>query len=148
MSYNSLRSFAKWWYKETPVNIPSTCVKLWPRYDAIKAVEFVLFREDYYQVELITLLPGARITAHCHPNVESYEIHYSGGGTAWMNKPDNIIPDIRLDKSPLTRKLYISAHTWHGGMSTVRQATTAISIQRWLNWHDPTFITDDWQTMI
>jgi hypothetical protein len=133
----SLRAFAKWWWASTPVAPPSEPAKIAPQW-----LEFVLFRRCQFQVELIALFPGALVPPHRHPHVETYEVHYSGGGEAWLGTPERRLRQPHLVGDTMLRRLRIAAGMPHGGRA--EGLTTALSLQRWQG-REPTFISDDWE---
>ena|SRR5688572_8531235 len=71
-----LREFMSWYFDA------NDSIKLRPPYAAVVHVKgltsIILFREGRFQVELVICEPGITIPPHVHPDVDSYEVAFSG----------------------------------------------------------------------
>ena len=102
----------------------------------------MLFRKGRFQVEKIYLDADTPVPPHCHPNIDTYETHLTGSGTAFIE--DRQLPyTMDYEKHHAKhRRLLIKAGEMHWGHAETK--VVALSFQEWLNGVSPTFITDDW----
>lgn len=149
IEWASLKDFTDWWWSENPYS-SFVSRPLAPPPDAVKmceaSCEFVIFRRGQYQVEQIILMPGRYVPPHNHPNVDTFEIHLMGSGTAELKLRNDswfrCKQDADLSKLADKRRLHIKPGQMHRGVAAT--VNVALSFQRWLNGVRPTFITDDW----
>jgi len=95
--------------------------------------ETLIYRNQQFQVEQLSVAPNTVLTPHGHPNVDSYMVYVSGqlqfdvGG-------DSHTPSIPYDEF-----IRVPAGCVHGG-NTGQNGGVFLSIQHWLNGVKPTFI--------
>jgi hypothetical protein len=96
----------------------------------------VLYRSGQYQVQLFIIKEDAIIKAHCHPNVDSYEVTVSGKVAFEVN-------GFRHEDRALwdhVRVLPDAMHTAYIG----KGGGAFISVQKWLNGVKPSSVGWDW----
>jgi hypothetical protein len=96
----------------------------------------VLYRSGQYQVQLFIIKEDAVIKAHCHPNVDSYEVTVSGKVAFEVNgyrHEDRALWDHVRVLPEAMRTAYIGK----GGGAF-------ISVQKWLNGVKPSSVGWDW----
>ena len=102
--------------------------------------ELVIYREPPFQAVIMTLFPGHQIPSHYHPNVDSYDLNLTGDGVAyvagfaWTKKVQ--------DKPRLDLRIPVLAGTVHYGFTP--NGSGFLSLQKWLNNIQPTFLSEDW----
>lgn len=136
--WNNLRQFTNWWWRNfQPYRVPEDAVKV-----SKGSHEFVMFREGRFQVEQVTLFPEVPVQKHHHPNINTYECHITGSGSAWLDGRELPFTYDYNRGSPMSRRLLIKAGEPHWGVA--KTVVVALSFQEWLNGVPPTHITDDW----
>src|SRR5262245_56163477 len=70
----TLEEFLEWWMQTRPFKPPMEC----PINVDGSLYGVVLYRDGPFQVQLFIVAPGAEIPDHVHPNVDSYEVYFSG----------------------------------------------------------------------
>lgn len=113
----------------------------------------VLFRRDNFQVQLISVKPNSFILPHRHPNVDTYEIYFSGEHVLTMNGEAHYTMEDVVNKKktfmgfdlPIgfgiaTR---IKPTDWHS-VNFGPKGGSFLSIQEWLNGEEPTSVGHDW----
>jgi hypothetical protein len=128
-------------------------IKLRPPQDCLLAWEgittMVLYREGQFQVELVIVEPDTKIPAHCHDDVESYEVAIGGQLEFFVDGTQSgFFREPRADgvSRDLGKFVPVRADAWHGGRSGP-QGACFLSVQRWRdgvapdrvgrNWHGP-----------
>jgi hypothetical protein len=116
-----------------------------PRLDSIHvfnnyAIEVVLFRESCWQVELITMLPGAVVPIHRHNRVDSCDLMLAG------DIDGVVVGGVSVNhfrRGPLPANLVrVGKGIWHGG-SPADHGAVYLSFQKWDG--PPGVISDDWE---
>jgi len=130
--YCELTAFLHYWLHYRTLLVPNDM----PMDFADKLAGVVLFREDQYQVQLFTLQPNTVIHAHCHPNVDSYEVHIGGDLTFEV---DGFVHSNRA----MLDHIRIFPHSKHTAISGPRGGCF-VSVQKWLNGVKPTTVGHDW----
>lgn len=104
------------------------------------AIEVVLFRQACWQVELITMLPGANVPMHRHMRVDSCDLMI-GGTTAGVVIGGRAVKPFQ--RGPLASNLVrVGKGVWHGGQPEGNGAVY-LSFQRWDG--EPGLISEDWE---
>ena len=109
-----------------------------------------IYRDEPFQVELVTVTPDTFIPPHTHPNVDSYEValrgieFYLDGNTVlpmWF--AETLSTDGRLSAAhhKVVRVLPESEHSAKAG----RYGGCFLSVQHWLNGVQPTAVGMDWK---
>lgn len=133
MDYDELDNFCNWWMANRFINTPQENTLIFQK----DTHGVVLFRQDYYQVEMFLVKPNSEIVAHKHPNVDSFEIFVSGD--------INFMCDgVWYDQNVLGGRIRVKPNSWHGGHFGERGGCF-LSVQKWLNGTIPTFVGNDWQ---
>lgn len=132
MDFDDLEMFLNWWLNNRIINTPSdnsiVCQK--------DTHGVVLYRHGQYQVELFVVKPNSEIVPHIHPNVDSYEVYVSGDIKFTR---DNEV----FDQTAIGMQIRVKPSNWHGGLFGARGGVF-LSVQKWLNGVNPTFVGDDW----
>jgi len=127
-----LTAFLHFWLTLRPINTPKDgCMDF-----ADKISGIVLYRSGQYQVQLFNLAPNAIIESHCHPNVDSYEVHI-GGELAFE------VDGCRHENRALLDQIRIFPSSMHKAFSG-DQGGCFISVQKWLNGVPPSTVGHDW----
>lgn len=143
--WSTLKEFAGWYWDPTQedalsqrIRVPHTPIKI-----CDGSFELVLYREGQYQAELISLYANRMVPKHKHPNVASMDVHLAGTGEAVI--AGRTMPAATLSGHALStaRRLTIPSKVLHWGYSDTD--VVVISLQKWHNDVQPTFITDDWE---
>ncbi len=130
--FDDLENFRNWWMNHRPINTPAEkSLVSTPDTHGV-----VLYRQAPYQVELFTVRPNCEIPEHIHPNVDSYEVYVSGDIAFTLD--GNVYTQHDCGAS-----LRVPPSGVHGGKFGERGGCF-ISIQKWLNNVQPTFVGDDW----
>lgn len=104
------------------------------------AIEVVLFREACWQVELITMLPGAVVPLHRHNRVDSCDLML-GGTTTGVVIGRKAVSSIRRG-SLAANLVRVGKGAWHGGKPDGKGAVY-LSFQKW---DGPAgVISEDWE---
>lgn len=109
----------------------------------------VLYRDGQYQVQLFTVAPHSKIIEHRHPNVDTYELFFSGEFYFTINGKKQFRLDSCLHENPngippfCGWASHIGPEDWHSGVFGA-MGGCFISIQRWLNGVPPTSVGHDW----
>ena len=143
-----LSQFADWYLSK----LPDMPVKP-PALASIAVVEgvsgVVLWREDDLQVQMFVCEPNTVIPAHTHPDVDSYEVHLTGGIDFYVDGklalPHKAATKIKKDG---TMKCYgwatrVRQNMAHSG-KVGEQGAAFLSIQHWLNGVKPSSVGDNW----
>jgi quercetin dioxygenase-like cupin family protein len=131
MIFDDVEIFRNWWLNHRPINTPSDGVVFVADTHGI-----VLYRQPPYQVELFMMKPNTEIKPHIHPNVDSFEV-YMGGDV------DFLCDDKRHVTNVLGDSIRVHPQSWHGGKFGPRGGCF-LSVQKWLNGVNPTFVGNDW----
>jgi hypothetical protein len=104
------------------------------------AIEVVLFRESCWQVELITMLPGAVVPMHRHNRVDSCDLMLGGTTSDVVIGGKSVKP---FQRGPITANLVrVGKGVWHHGQPEENGAVY-LSFQRWDG--EPGLISEDWE---
>lgn len=133
MEFDDLEAFLQWWLAVRPINTPPDNTLIYQK----DTHGVVLYRQGQYQVELFTVEPNSEIVPHIHPNVDSFEVFVSGD-IQFMR--DGVV----FDQTTLGDQIRVKPHSWHGGLFGKRGGCF-LSVQKWLNGVQPTFVGDDWK---
>ena len=109
-----------------------------------------IYRQNQFQVELVTVTPDTYIPPHTHPNVDSYEV--SLRGMEFYLEGKTILPmwfANQLDKKSglsaahhkKVRVLPSSEHSAKAGP----EGGCFLSVQHWLNGVEPSAVGMDWK---
>lgn len=143
-----LSQFADWYLSK----LPDMPVKP-PALASVAVVEgvsgVVLWREDDLQVQMFVCEPNTVIPAHTHPDVDSYEVHLTGGIDFYINDkmviPAKAANKVKKDGSS---RCYGWTNRVHPDTSHSAKAGTQggafLSIQHWLNGVKPSSVGDNW----
>lgn len=107
----------------------------------------VLYREGQFQVELIVVEPGVHIPLHCHDDVESFEVAFSGGINLEIDgKAASAIREPRANgmMRDFGRYVPIPSDAPHGGTAGP-QGACFLSVQRWRDGVPPTHVGLNWR---
>ena len=108
------------------------------------AVEAVVFREGPWQVEFITLLPGAEVVRHRHNHVDSCDVCVGIDGTGvCIIGGRQVASAPRAGCHPLANLVHIPKGAWHEGAAGAKGAV-CISFQKW-DTDASMFISEDWE---
>ncbi len=131
--FDDLAAFKDWWLATRVINTPdiNSLVHVKDTYGV------VLFRQGQYQVELFNVKPNSEIVPHVHPNVDSFEVFISGD---IKFSKDGVV----YEQNNLGDFLRVYPNSWHGGQFGPRGGCF-ISVQKWLNNVEPSFVGNDWQ---
>lgn len=133
VQFDDLAGFKEWWLTHRPINTPAkNAIVYTPDTHGV-----VLYREAPYQVELFSVRPNCVIPEHIHPNVDSYEVFVSGDIKFSRNSEI-------YEQNTIGSFLRVTPKDWHGGHFGQRGGCF-ISIQKWLNDVEPSFVGDDWR---
>lgn len=132
MEFDDLQAFLNWWKATRPLNTPPNGTLIYQK----DTHGVVLYRQGPYQVELFTVKPNSEIVPHIHPNVDSFEVFVSGDISFMCN-------DVWHEQNELGSSIRVLPNSWHGGKFGARGGCF-LSIQKWLNGVDPTFVGNDW----
>lgn len=133
MNYDELESFLNWWMSNRYINTPQESSLTYQK----DTHGVVLFRQNEYQVELFLLKPNSEIVAHKHPNVDSFEVYVSGDIKFMCD-------DKWYDQIKIGDKIRVKPNSWHGGLFGERGGCF-LSVQKWLNGTQPSFVGNDWE---
>jgi hypothetical protein len=117
--------------------------------DFDQGTAIVLWRYGRFQVELITLRPGAGFPLeHRHPDVDTIDIPFGSEVPLTMDgKPCKAQPRRRsagaCTKVPLLLNR-ITENDWHGA-TKVKKGSAFFSVQEWKNGVEPTSVVLNWQ---
>jgi hypothetical protein len=142
----TLEEFVDWWWETRtflpPVDSPVLID------GSISGV--VLYRDAPFQVQLFIIAPGVEIPDHVHPNVDSYEIYFSGqiefrrhgrrvtGRRMWPLKLAS------GHQALFGHRIRVDSVDSHGG--TIGPAGGSfLSLQCWRADLAPTNVGDDWR---
>ena len=127
---DDLTEFLEWWLETKPTDPPFNGSIIYQG----DTTGVVLYRKAPYQVELFIVKPNSIIKQHIHPNVDSYEVNLSG----------NVVFECDGIKHSDCTPVRVKPESWHGG-SFGTQGGSFLSVQKWLNGVEPTFVGDDWK---
>jgi len=127
---DDLEEFLEWWLEHKPTCPPITKPIIYE--GDTRGV--VLYRQGHFQVELFIVKPNVEIVQHIHPNVDSFEVHLAGDINFYCNGT------LFNDGKPVR----VKPESWHGGFFGP-QGGSFLSVQKWLNGVEPTFVGDDWK---
>jgi hypothetical protein len=104
------------------------------------AIELVLFREACWQVELITMFPGAVVPMHRHNRCNSVDLMLGGTSSTVVVDGRRVSP---IRRGPLLANLVrVAKGAWHAGQPQERGAVY-LSFQQWDG--EPALISEDWE---
>lgn len=133
MSPDQLELFLGWWAESRNLEPPKT--------GAIEFAEGVtaitLYREDNFQVQMIIVPPNHVIPPHTHPDVDSFEVFFTGDITFYINGK---IPEESPELGAPIRVRPDDVHSGEFGPA----GGAFLSIQRWLNGIAPTSVGYNW----
>lgn len=132
MEFDDLEAFLEWWLAIRPMNTPMNDALVYQK----DTHGVVLYRQTPYQVELFTVQPNSEIVPHIHPNVDSFEVFVSGDIKFMCN-------DMWFNQEKLGARIRVKPNSWHGGLFGARGGCF-LSVQKWLNGVQPTFVGNDW----
>jgi hypothetical protein len=146
MAEQPLEAFVDWWLEHRVFKPPVEAPVLID--GSLHGV--VLYRDAPFQVQLFSVAPGVEIPDHVHPNVDSYEVYFSG--QIAFRKAGRRVVAPRLWPLKLKNgmqalfghRIEIRATDAHGG-AVGPLGASFLSIQKWLNGVAPTNVGDDWQ---
>ena len=131
--YDDLAGFLEWWMNTRPINTPPENSLVYQK----DTHGVVLYRQPPYQVELFIVQPNSEIVPHLHPNVDSFEVFVSGD--------INFMCDgVWFDHNIIGNQIRVNPTSWHGGLFGQRGGCF-LSVQKWLNGVEPSFVGNDWQ---
>ena len=145
---DKLSQFADWYLCDLP-NMPMKP----PTKDCVAVVEgvsgVVLWRDGDFQVQMFICEPHTSIPAHTHPDVDSYEVHLTGGIDFYINDklviPAKAANKVKKDGSSRcygwTNRVH--PHTSHSAKAGANGGAF-LSIQHWLNGVKPTSVGENW----
>jgi quercetin dioxygenase-like cupin family protein len=133
MDYDDLEAFLTWWLASRPINTPPNNSLTYQK----DTHGVVLYRQSPYQVELFTVQPNSEIVPHIHPNVDSFEVFISGDISFMCNGE-------WFAQNLLGNQIRVKPESWHGGKFGERGGCF-LSVQKWLNNVEPTFVGNDWR---
>lgn len=134
MIYDELEQFLNWYMTSRAQCPPSGEIIN----DDGRVSEVILFRQGQFQVQLCVVQPNTEGPDHIHPGVDSFEV-YMGGDIIFRKDREQFMP-----QRPGKDTLRIYPNTSHGGTFGNRGGMF-LSVQRWLNGVEPTFISRDWE---
>lgn len=102
-------------------------------------IEAVLFRDACWQVELVTMLPGAVVPKHRHNRVDSCDLLISGWSPAVVIGGKSV-KAVRHE-ALLPNLVRIGKGVWHEGQPE-RNGAVYLSFQKWDG--EPGLISEDW----
>lgn len=150
-SRTDLDSFTLWWLETRTFRPPlENSIDVNGKLHAV-----VLFREGPWQVQLISVAPNSLIVEHRHPNVDTYEIFFSGNHVLVMNgKQLYTIEDYDKLEAMSFEEYYkipygfglatrIAPKDWHR-VEFGSKGGSFLSIQKWLYGVEPTSVGYDW----
>lgn len=112
------------------------------------AIETVLFREGCWQIELVSIVPGATAEKHRHLRCSSADLILNGLVNGYVG--GRTIPSQPKRGSMIANLVTIGRGEWHGGTSGLGGGITGIggglvylSFQQWEG--TPTFVSEDWE---
>lgn len=105
------------------------------------AIEVILFREACWQVELITMLPGAIVPMHRHNRVDSCDLML-GGTTSGVVIGGRRVKPFQRGSIP-ANLVRVGKGAWHRGQPESSGAVY-LSFQHWDG--EPGLISEDWET--
>lgn len=111
-----------------------------------------LYRDGEWQVQLLSIKPNSIIIEHRHPNVDTYEVYFSGQHVLGMNsKVLYTLEDLAKLQDPQLPTPFgfgvatrIAPPDWHW-VKFGEQGGSFLSIQKWLNGVKPTSVGHDWE---
>lgn len=104
-------------------------------------MEAILFRSGRWQIELITMLPGASVPPHRHLRVDSADVLLAGM-PAGVVIGGRRIPCVRSRGSLAANLVHVAKGVCHSGGSGEAGAVY-LSFQMWDG--QPGFISEDWE---
>lgn len=141
----TLEQFMHWWIQEREFRPPLDCPLSFD--GAVYGI--VLYRGGPFQVELFVMPPDLEVSDHVHPNVDSYEIYFSGQIAIRKRGEFETVPADWEVASPdgwlavAGRAIEIARTDAHGGFIGP-QGGCFLSVQKWHNGVAPTSVGNDW----
>ena len=145
--WRTLKEFAGWYWDPAQEDALSQRIRV-PS-NAVKSLdwlfELVLFREGQYQAEMLVMYAQSEAVPHRHPDVDSMDVHLAGTGQAFIG--GRLMPQAALGAAAMStrRRIVIPRNVVHYGKAETD--VVVISLQKWHNDVEPTFITDNWEYM-
>ena len=107
----------------------------------------VLYRKQYFQVELFICAPNTIIPEHTHPDVDSYEVFLYGmqfthNGTMAISMTQ-AMQETQGMPSHAYESLRVKPTDLHGGTASPTGGAF-ISIQKWLHGVTPSHVSSNW----
>jgi len=144
---DELTDFLKWYMSEG--QIPFVPLK--------KSLHFVdgltslcIYRQEPFQVELVTVTPNTYIPPHTHPNVDSYEVALKG--IEFYHSGKTILPLWFANTPDKKSNLSASSHMKVRILPTTEHSAKAgpeggcfLSVQHWLNGVELSAVGMDWK---
>ena len=144
---DELTDFLKWYMSEG--QIPFVPLK--------KSLHFVegltslcIYRQEPFQVELVTVTPNTYIPPHTHPNVDSYEVALKG--IEFYHSGKTILPLWFANTPDKNSNLSASSHLKVRILPTTEHSAKAgpeggcfLSVQHWLNGVELSAVGMDWK---
>lgn len=142
MTFPNVRAFARHMLRDGRLSIRFEPAAL--HFDG-HAFQLVLWREDCWQLELVTLMPNLVVPQHRHDNCSTYDVYL--GGNAKLESTEAVERQVarladRLARGAPLFGVSVPAGTPHGG-TVGPQGDCFLSFQRWSG--PARFIHEDWQ---
>ena len=143
---DELSNFLKYWLEKKPFQPPFDSNNV--TFTENNVVATILYRDNNFQVQLVTVRPNIEIIDHIHPNVDSFEVYLSGEISFRRNKK-------RITGKKFWREhnktcayfgyfIRVNANDWHGA-TTSDKGGSFLSVQHWKNGTNPSAVHWDWE---
>lgn len=143
---DELSNFLKYWLEHKPFQPPfdSNAVNI----TEDNVIATVLYRNDNFQVQLVTVRPNTEIIDHIHPNVDSFEVYLSGE-IAFRRNQKKITGKKFWREHNKTCAYFgyfirVNANDWHGA-TIGNMGGSFLSVQHWKNGTNPSSVHWDWE---
>lgn len=128
--FETLEEFKDWWLRKRPLRPPLNGIYKYPGLTTV-----TLYRRGQYQVQMVVTEPNVKVTEHCHPNVDSYEV-------ALISAPDYgeiVVDGLVYTTQNKVREISVPHGCVHSGKAGT-MGGGFLSIQKWLNNVPPTCV--------